>query len=330
MPQHLSIKDKTFIFQKEDSIDSASFCEEYLKLYSDCFGNRSYISEKWFKWSNIDNPYGKNNIYTVRNFENNEIAASYTLSPFMLNFNNTSIHGYLCCNVMTSPSYTGMGLFTQIGEYALKNSILLNEIALGIPNESAIKGHLKVGWQVMSNLFFIEKRKADFIQKKTDAYVTENISELENYDFSLFNKHSNFNLQKNYLFLQWRYANNPKNKYQFVVLKTNNIVKGYAVIKTYLDEITKLNKVHIVEYAYHELDQLNMILYAIENYAIGIHSDLINTWSFCQEESLVYKLFIEKNYKQMGDSNYCIIYANTEIKKELSNWQIMLGDNDVY
>ncbi len=330
MSQNISLKDKTFKLQKESSIDSESFCAEYLKLYSECFGCRSYITKEWFKWYNLDNPLGVSNIFTARNIENNEIAASYTLSPFITNFNSILVNSYLCCNVMTSPSYSGMGLFTQIGQYALENVVHSNELVIGIPNESAIKGHLKVGWQVMPNLYFIEKRKLDFTIKVCDAYVTENYNELGNYDFGSFNKNSDFNLQKNYPFLKWRYADNPKNNYRFVISKTDNVIDGYAVIKIYFDEISKLRKVHIVEYSYHELNKLKKILWAIENYAFSINADLINVWNFCQEESPVFKIFTNEHYMQTNNSNHFIIYSKNVIAKEYNNWQIMLGDNDVF
>jgi len=330
MINNIFINGISFSLQKENLIDSDSFCNEYLKLYTDCFGQRSYITQKWFNWYNLESPNGKSNIFTIRNTANNEIAAAYTLSPFILNFNSTLVQGFLCCNVMTCPSYAGMGLFTQIGQYALQNSVFTNELVLGIPNESAIKGHLKVGWQVMPNLFYIEKLKSDFSKTESSAIVTENINELEKYDFNLFNRFSEFNLQKNYPFLQWRYANNPKNKYQFVISKTNNTVNGYAVIKTYFDETTKQSKIHIVEFSFHELDQMKNIIAAIDNYAIEANADLINTWSFCQATSPVYKLFVDAYYKKSDQSNHCIVYTKNVLSKENNNWQIMLGDNDVF
>lgn len=308
---------KTFSFEQID-YDTLNV-DEWLSLFGNCFGQRDFVNLNWHNWFNLE--YNKNRVFVVK--DGPRMIASYGLYPMDIIFDSKNFQGYLCHNVMTDPEYGGMGLFTKLGKYSIDSVSGENVILLGIPNENAIRGHLKVGWQEMENIPFYEKTNFVFQSKKHCVFkqifsfdVTDDeklISFMQKYKFYV---------KKDHRFLNWRFQKNPRHEYK--IFKSEPFT-SYVVLKMYQDN---LNKIHIVDYGYEDTDDFINILNFTSTLCASLNVDILNVWCLHLEEQ---KFLLENNFVESNFSNRLILHSSINfLEQDTNNWHITLADNDVY
>jgi hypothetical protein len=312
------------ITEKVDVLNP-SFKKEYLDLWKTCFGNLTKGCIEWYDWLNLKCPEGKNNSFIIRD-ENNTPISGYGLLPLIVIHNNQKHRSTLCTNVMTHPDHGGKGLFTRIGADSLQVMKNLGAtIQLGIPNDNAIKGHMKVGWQRMPDLVFYEKSK-DYTETQDINYnIIDKFDPSHDLRIQEFHNKYNFYVRKDHELLNWRFVNHPLNSYKCIILEPFN---GYIIIKPFTEE--NKTKIHIVDYAYDTISDLENLLNIVNNFAIDLKAELINLWRLVgnSEES---SIFTSHNYNRTENSNKLILYSDINFDNEdVSKWHIVLGDNDVY
>jgi hypothetical protein len=303
--------------------------DKWLDLFKSCFGDKLKDPDQWYKWYNCS--YNRNRVFCLNN-EKGDIVASYGLYPLRYSVDNKVRKGFLCHNVMTHPSYTGRGIFTRIGQFALSKVMEedSNSIVVGIPNENAIRGHLKIGWRELENIPFYEREVPDKSLNMNHEYENS-IQEVNNFDKfdDKFIKDCNsgyrFHNDKDSGYLKWRFLDRPGVKYQ--IYKIEN--KGYFITKRYKSETE--NKLHVVEYAIKNNDQdvfAEMVTYC-SDLAVKYKVDILNFWETNKKSQ---DTLLNNGFNKSDSSNRMILYGNLEPEDilGLSNWHICLGDNDVY
>ena len=319
---------KKFVDYKVELLDTSvdGIREEYFDLWKASFGDRPKCCDGWYDWLNFNGPYGNNNSYVIRDSETNKMICGYGLLPMIINYNNKDYEGRLCHNGMSHPDFGKRGLFTAIGRGALSDDKKKGAmITFGIPNINAIRGHMKVGWQRLPNLAFYEKSG---FEKKDIDFEYRIINEFDNsFDEKLdsFHKKYNFYFKKTHKFLNWRYVNHPYNNYTCFVLGDDiSSFTGYAVVNLYE------KKLHILDYAYDTNKDLNKLLHIIENHAISQPANLINLWKLDvpNKEDLVFET--NDYFKTTDDYNRLILHSDIDFPNDISDWHVVLGDNDVY
>lgn len=329
--EYYTTGEQKFLFRYETETDTQDFYERYTDLYRSCFGNREYISKDWFNWINLDCPFGKSNVYTVTDTETNILAGAYTLLAYKAQYKGEEITLFLCCNVMTRPEYGGKGLFTQIGAFALKHAIQGTAMALGIPNESALKGHLKIDWKELPELYFVQKDKALFTGKDSTALISDDLNVLSTFNFNAFNKKYTLAVHRSFDFIKWRYIQKKTSTYSCCYTEENGKVTGFAIFKLYEDTEHNQRKLHIVDYCVTDEQALKPLLHKIESYALDAGIDLINTWDLTVEHSPAYQVLLQEQYHASPSFNRFILYPSAKVDtSDMANWHIVLGDNDVF
>lgn len=285
----------------------------WFDLFNTCFGKRPLLNNEWYYWNNIS--YKENNTYVVKSED--KIIASYSLYPLKVKYDNQIKDGYLCHNVMTHPKHGGKGLFTQLGKYAISDTSK-DSILIGVPNENAIRGHLKVGWEEYPNIPFYTK--TDF-----NSYSISNITQIDSFSFNKFEveqfyKPYNFCIIKDSEFLNWRYINRPNIEYMCYKLIDNS---GFIVLKQYE------NKLHIIDYGFINGDSFIKLLKFTENKAQELNSKIIEFWCYSnKDQNTLHQLGFNKSNQL---DNKLILLSTPPIEFNLnSNWKIVLGDNDVF
>jgi hypothetical protein len=305
-----------------DVIDDKSR-DDYLDLWRACFGNKPKCNNEWFNWLNLEGPYGKNNSYVIRDEETNKMIAGYGLLPMSVVHNGKEHKTTLCTNVMTHPDFGKRGLFTTIGKQALINEAAGGvTIQVGIPNDNAIAGHMKVGWQRLPNLSFFQNNTTPY-ENKTDIKFHKVKSFVKGFDSLLdkFNEKYDFYFKKNSDFLNWRYVNHPYNNYDCWISSNES---SYAVTKIFE------NKLHIVDYGYDTDKDFDDLLKMVQNIGIMHDVKLINLWKF-DSPSPEDEIFARNNFEKDVNYNRLILYSDIDFTtSDLKNCHIVLGDNDVY
>lgn len=305
---------------------------KYLSLFEKCFGKRVNINKELFNWFNFGQPDSQN--YNFGFLLGNELVAAYGLLPVDVRINGHIIKAALCTNVMTDPSYSGKGLFARIGELSIdfmKNKGV--NLCIGIPNENAIKGHLKIGWNKLDSIDFFEISKDSYLNLyKVDTRIKlVEAFNFKDYEFDVFYEDKfDLHLIRNSKWINWR-TSKPNSVYRKFCLFNDDILKGYIILKEYYDEALAIQKLHIVDYLYSSITDFEPLIEHALNYAKTNNFDLVNVWNFSasqEKTSILNKLGLKKS----GNSNYVILYPlsdNVEIRN-LKSINLTLFDNDVY
>tara|TARA_Y100000310_G_scaffold336935_1_gene422753 strand:+ start:883 stop:1815 length:933 start_codon:yes stop_codon:yes gene_type:complete len=293
--------------------------EKWKNLFFDCFGPRDIPFDNWYEWYNEG--YKNNCVYCIDN--DGELVASYGLYPNTVSFKGHRYPGNLCHNVMTHPAWGGKGFFTQIGKFAIESeNEAASPIIIGIPNENAIRGHLKVGWQELENIPFYEKTL--LAQRKEAA---EKMSKVEQFTpehdemIRAVHERYDFYIEKDHKYLNWRFNQRPGEEYEFFMLKDGT---GYVITKKYHKE----EKLHIVDYGCTPRS-FSDILNFVEDKAFREDFSKINFWMTSAEDSVTCRIH---GFNRSEDENRFILHSRQFdfSKEKMHNYHIVLGDNDVY
>lgn len=299
--------------------------DKVLSLMQACFGEREFLTKVWYEWFNFSCPTGFNRNYIAIEKATGNIAGGYGLLPIKIKINDQVVVGSLCTNVMTHPHYQGRGLFTQMGRYCLSaEKAFQSRLTLGVPNESACPGHMKVGWKMFSDLTFIAKfsfRNKSCKSKEVlyfDTRVDQVIRQVA--------EQANFMVIKDHRFLNWRYQQRPDKDYRLFIFENKSNVDGYMVLKYFDDNGYK--KTHVLDIVACSEEAFDSLILTAERCAAGRHE--LSCWMV---KNCIYESFFTNNhFNETERKNILIMHANygQDIEPKPSNWWFSLGDNDAY
>lgn len=307
--------------------------DAYYQLFLDCFGERSNVKQETFDWFNLQPPLYDNLTFAFIDIDESRMICSYGLLPVDTTVNGTILKCALCSNVMTHPDYTGIGLFQMIGKESLefaKNAGI--SFAFGVPNEQAIKGHLKVGWEVVNELKFYENKpgRTSATSASMNAEISVNsLSEFRDSEFIniFFNKYK-FYFNRSRKWMNWRLSK-PLNDYiTFTIADPEKF--SFVVIKKFDDLKNNIRKLHIVDFGYEKMGSFIQLIEYCQQFARVEGFDLINLWQYAFNTSEIDEL--EKlGFNETLANNPIIIHKlGNDIDLPENDWHITLFDNDVY
>jgi len=147
-----------------------------------------HVTKNYFKWKFIKNPFGKSLHIIVS--KKKKIIASRVLWRFDIN----NLQAYQCVDTSVLPNYQRLNIFTKTSNIA--SNLLKKKIIYNSPNKKSGPAYKKCGWKQIKNS---NKIKINFtylmIKSAPDIKWSKKI-------------------------LQWRFENNPINKYY--ILRKNN------------------------------------------------------------------------------------------------------------
>ena len=292
----------------------------WIELFNACFEKRSDRDIQWAIWYNTSK-YRQNDIYAIKHFD--KIVTAYGLFPLNIVYNNQNISAYLVNNNMTHPDYTNKGLFTMIGSYVMNNVRTKDVTLLGIPNDHAIAGHRKVGWQELPNIPFFEITNLSITDKIKNKFIlVDKFSKADDIKLKQFSLKYDFYIEKDSQYLNWRFNERPNVEYQIFKSTPFN---GYVVLKHFKHDTQ--NKLHIVDFGYtNDEDFVDLIQLAI-SIAAEQKASLVNLWCCNTSEQNMLK---DYGFYENG-FNRLILHSDVNfLNDNIDNWHITLGDNDVY
>ena len=172
---------------------------------------------KWFRWKNIDNPFGKSIVIVAEN-ENGEIIGSRIFWPWKFKIRMSEFIAYQPADTVVDPEYQGRNLFYDMTKKAIDITLENNGAFLfNFPNKNSIHGYLRLGWTFVGKLVWYVRinnpkyilnmnRKAENVHELGDYKLTESaVDEIKfrtNFDGYIKSVRS---LE----FVKWRYLNHP-------------------------------------------------------------------------------------------------------------------------
>ncbi len=303
-----------------DTDEFYKYLDGMVRLYNTTFKNK--VDREYFIWRYIDNP--QKDLLIALAIDDGRVVSSYSYSPMNLRLNDIVYQSALAIHLMTHPDYKGLGLSSELCN--LLAPCLLKKgykMVRGFPNQISHTFHVQqLGWM---DIFEFPTMSRPITGMTSDA---PDISRDDGFllDYTGIKRDPNkIRVDKNIPFMQWRYAQCPNVKYLNYVIVNNDHVRAYAVIKKYD------NKINIVDYFYDDTDDMEILLAVISKYAFEQKAEYITTWA---NINTGFKIFLDKQGFQPGlPITYFggkILDEDTPLNYEIKNWDVVMGDDNVY
>lgn len=278
----------------------------------------------YWEWRFKNNPYGDLEISLA--FDGDELVGHYAISPVIFTSNGQLFKAAHSMTTMTHPDYQGKGIFNKLanhlyGELKAKSF----DFIWGFPNANSYYGFMKnLAW---SPVTIIPNLKCSTPLKK-DAVVNviKSSKPFSGKECTFFSS-SKVGVLKNEEYFKWRYELNPSNKYDFLRFESNGELVGLAVSKIYKNEMDILELVSDDSYVEGVIESLRY------HYLNNEGKESLNLWMsiFDQRYLSILKngFFLSEPLTSLG---YLPLSENCKrsITPNYSNWQISMGDSDVY
>ena len=182
------------------------------------FDKITLATVKWLE----QNPLGKNIWFTA--FDKARPIGLYGMLPKEIKIENDKYPAFLCNNVGVIPEYRGKGVFVELGKFATDSC---KGILFGVPNDSALPGHIKVGWDKLGTLELLHGRSSNL----NLSGHTWSFDESNHFKIGLSRSSTVFGFEHSAREMLWRYSK-PGVKYcqthlgdQYVIWKEYKDVK---------------------------------------------------------------------------------------------------------
>jgi len=308
--------------------------DEYkiLDLYNAVFGKLIDIAE--WKWRYLENPYGGPNIVLM--WDDELLVGHYAVAPINIDINGTTFKAALSLDTMTHPSYQGQGIFTRLADN-LYGILMKSETSLvyGFPNKNSHYGFInKLHWIDIAAIptlcldFRIEGEKNEGISIKKITTFTEDVDSL----FQKTIKASRFNVEKSSKYLNWHFYSRPYRNYAALGAYINDTLQGYCIYKLYNYENKTIGDIIDITYV-RNIEVFRSLIVSVSHDLFNQGSDMVDIWM--NENAEYYKILTEMGFvRRPPMTNFGALILNKALNHsgltEWSNWNIQMGDSDIY
>jgi len=259
-------------------------------------------------------------------FTGPDICAGYGLYPLEAVWQGTPSRILLCNNVFVDPAHQGKMLFSRLGRFALRAAGERGfPLAYGIPNQNAVPGHRRVGWQLQPPVQFLARRRGGgsksnvgWTQAAPSAQTLQAVEDCSRRSAS----DRTFSVVKTSEFFRWRYLTRPGIQYWYASLGSGSRIGAYAVAKYYADK----RCLHIIDLDGDDTSAIDSLIASIDT--ISEPFEYVNLWSTTAHRSL----FEQQGFASNDESNMLIFIRPSDLKGVSvdAGVHLVLGDNDVY
>ena len=317
------------VFPNHDSFPL--YVTDILQLYNECFGHDP--GKEYFLWKYLCNPY--DGMYVALGYECNRLIGFYAVSPIECIYNARVIKAALSLNTMTSPDFSGKGIFQTLATRIYERlSIDGFELVIGFPNTHSNRIFGKwLGFSTLYEIPMLEKtlcteNLCNTTPPEKHFQLSPDPLLLLNYEMiSAHQGDAIIECRKTVDYLRWRYSDSPENKYLLLALSKNEMVYAYGVLKAYGDRLNIVEQHAVSEIVREEL------FYQMERYAVDKGFSYITTWAPLQAPE--HWMLEKRGYINRYPIHYFIAkwIGNDDMASTVLNyynWGLQLGDNNTY
>lgn len=228
--EEINIKSETYIirpYRKQDE-------EAVLSLWQTVFGKE--ISNAYWRWKYLDNPYGNRILLCVK--QTGEVVVMYGGIPYRTQMDEKSVEIIHLSDIMSHPDYRKTGLFIKTVEAFITH--------FGGPQKAVFfygfpgKYHFDIGCKYLeyrelgNGVCFLSAMISDLVKPSRGRGQVIRISDAEDYGNDIWSKcreYYPFSVIRDQTFLKWRFHMNPVHSYEVYgyALDPDSQVIGYAV-----------------------------------------------------------------------------------------------------
>lgn len=299
-----------------------------LKLFGLAFG-KEMTSDYW-KWRYKQNPFGIEPMVSLM-FDNDELIGHYAVFPVEMIIDSKIQLSAFSMTTMTHPDHQGKGIFKTLALYLYDYIHVKFGIKLiwGFPNLNSHYGFVKnLNWKDVGLLANMKLETLGKFEVNCNAEFEEfsvfTISSSENSNIS-----NQIRINKSKEYLNWRYFSNPDNQYFGIRDKSNH--SCYIVFKYF--QFNNREEIDIVEIEFgNNIVILKELIQSVLKVSFDDKKEISGMNLWCNIHSSNYLLFEKIGFKPTLPLTYLgfrDVYS-TDTNYSLNNWNLTLGDSDVY
>jgi len=291
------------------------------------------FNSKFIDWEYFLNPFGKARIFLAL-YKNNAVGMLAAIPLKFIN-NKKIFNGFRIQDVITDvdfirnqiktgnkiPKNNDVGIFSnlilKLNEYLDINS----EINIGFANKNALPYWERNNWQGISEFPLINKK----LDKNYNYLCTYNeIKEFNNTHEKIFKKNisNNIDIMWTKEFSNWRYFLNPRSIYKVFEIKSKNDLKGYVILKEYIQDDKKIG--HICQIVC-KSDLVEDVIKFSMNFFFNRSIKTLSMWRINNDKLFVDKIGFNKELIKKNK----FIYRGKKILSK-SDWNISMSYSDIY
>ncbi|HAP17764.1 GNAT family N-acetyltransferase [Butyricimonas virosa] len=306
--------------------------KDILSLFEITFGR--FMRQDVWQWRFQNNPAGRFCIKLM--WENDKLVGHYAVSPFDVNIDSGLYQASLSMTTMTHPDYNGRGFFKVLATELYKTIYEQYDIKLvmGYPNKNSHYGFIKnLKWKDLAVVHHLVLDTSCLKRVKSDQiFLTNNFRGVH---ASLLKRISSafcLSVERSVEYLNWRYVDNPLNKYYIFEYVDDVGLRGFLVVKLY----SMLDGTYGLFIMENGIEGENISLLPIFlSHIFSFFSEkisTINTWLPLFDRR---HIFYEKNGFMLGGkpTYWGVRFLDPKfdlLGSDVRNWYYSYGDSDVY
>jgi predicted N-acetyltransferase YhbS len=187
-------------------------------------------TESVWRYKHVDNPFGKSLVLVAT--ENGKIIGVRAFMRWKWQKGEQLYSAFRAVDTATHPDHQGKGVFKKLTLKALKIGRERGDhFVFNTPNSQSKPGYLKLGWEGIGRLkvqvrpLNLLKFKNDTIEFRLSDEITV-VSNLLNSNHDFLKESGKLFTPKDLDYINWRYLNNPLQKYH-IVYDSDFFIAGY-------------------------------------------------------------------------------------------------------
>ena len=300
------------------------------------FFQKSYPTLGWtkefMKWQYFDNPAGEAKIWVC--YDGKRLIGSVTALPHLVWVRNRKVIGYRIQDVLTDPDYRGQSIYRRLSMACY--SFLDSEeegVHFTFPNEKSDRVFREAGWSSVGEIPLWAVRPIKYRKKgiqPQESHLLETFSIAEENVWTYYRSAGFLGIDKNASFLNWKYINNPRARYQ--CYKVDQAQSSIVVVLKKFHDATGNILLHLCDlfYSRFEADELINVLSFTHERAAAEKASVITTWIAPNNELASLMSSVGFKYSPVVSRSYFLRSSNARAHSFFPCWNIRMGDSDVY
>jgi len=294
---------------------------------------------KYWKWSNLESPYGKSLSLVVE--EEGRIIAHYSVMPWEIKVGDSVVKAGFAQQAVVYPNYRNLKIIMDLTEKVWAEATNRFDFIFGFPNNNFWKvNQMLMGWEkvdeFLADVLYSDNISNTLEQDICKKFIVKRVYQFNNSIDSWVNKNKKNELYplKNAKLLNWRFFWHPLNYYFVFGIYYNNSLVGYMANKIYYRNNETIG--HFIDYEVKDNNK-DFLLTLIKASILFFKESRINKIIFWNRQVEYMDVFKNLGVERIGfKTNMGVKFLNSttenakEIILDISNWNLNMFLSDVF
>lgn len=243
---------------------------------------------EYWKWKHFSENGHPGSMILVAETDNGCITGMFALQPMYYRWENKTLVIVQMMDLVIDPAHRGTGLMKMLFQYA-QNHYSQDGCwgFLGFPNDISYPILMKYGAADMGDICSYEtaKRPLPFYREKKHAACRQwqiALTDVPPEDLFDTEVPEECRMTRSAAFLQWKFAENPETRFQWLTLRRNGILQGYMTVSIMRGRFRRA--VNIYDWVFHSCVDAHILRQAVK--LLLTHGNWVNLWGRYSEADL--------------------------------------------